>query len=861
MTSLQQLRDKVDLYNQNKELLIKEIIETQSPGDNRLFTNHVLFDKDWSQIWATDEFLRLSDPEVFTKDVDEQGLVILTPEMRVALGFKEDIDTDAYLRNTFECENLLKEKGRYDNFVIAGGSVVDMLLGRNNKESDCDIFCYSYERKSNPGIPGKFEPQLDIDQLVKDVEATFGLTYCSFTKKSINFRADKRSPNGNKIYRVVTLLRQRYQIIRSVYRSILQILLGFDLDCACVAFDGVNFLATNRFIKSWQTKTNLVDPGRYGGSYLYRMKKYMDRYEIKPHVVGQVLGDDLIGKRQNPRFRSSYNNAKHYIGVLVKQCFMKALEYATLNITPNIHDVFKYPYNKQFATFLQYVGHYMKDKINAPMIKFLFEDFDYFMTTNAIGGELRHLATHNTIHGPPKFSNDSQAQTFFVGIGYKVYEPIFSDMAKYDSLKLLPQVPDVLPTQQGHADGLTVSEDTKKLRLAVSVFKYMIDIFTVTKMKTMIEQVSEGLEILEKILPAIKIEALFLQHLHEMEVENYPISYDLFTVLDKLYKKSIEKNVFITGQRNVDLMINTVRMLSFKINSMGDFNDKCRLRSHSYYDYSKTAFKNYEDIIEMIKVVKEHCSRSEFALYSSPNRWEALYLRRPKRDIPQGMQGLNSRNMSQTISVSPPMSNFIPNTETVLPDPGAVFDSGTTLPSSVLPGTILPGSKLRLTPHSTEIRSQNFTIENGYTFNFGNEKNPLPSYPSPSRSPQGSSLSGSVGIEASQLSQLSQDKLESEVPSKDLYELLYESIREDQERQVNDPDFHFLVRLNVKEKLLELMDIDLDAIKQEHGDPIRTIYNKFVAEYTRLYRKLVVRDWDMTARNLSRDPTNTLYNF
>ncbi|GAW23127.1 hypothetical protein ANO14919_126770 [Xylariales sp. No.14919] len=67
---------------------------------------------------------------------------------------------------------------------------------------------------------------------------------------------------------------RRVQIILRLYNSISEILTGFDVDCACVAFDGTQVYSNPRGIAAIATRTNLIDLSRRGPSYENRLCKY-----------------------------------------------------------------------------------------------------------------------------------------------------------------------------------------------------------------------------------------------------------------------------------------------------------------------------------------------------------------------------------------------------------------------------------------------------------------------------------------------------------------------------------------------------------------------------------------------------------
>ncbi|KAM4060509.1 ankyrin repeat protein [Hirsutella rhossiliensis] len=64
------------------------------------------------------------------------------------------------------------------------------------------------------------------------------------------------------------------QVILRLYRSVSEILTGFDVDCACVAFDGTNVYSNPRGVTAIATRTNTIDLTRRSPSYENRLYKY-----------------------------------------------------------------------------------------------------------------------------------------------------------------------------------------------------------------------------------------------------------------------------------------------------------------------------------------------------------------------------------------------------------------------------------------------------------------------------------------------------------------------------------------------------------------------------------------------------------
>lgn len=272
MTSLESLIKLEAEYTRNPRAFSAKTEKMEF--SNAIFPRLALADRTWGPVWLNDEKLRLSPPEVFTPRLDAEQLIRLTPEM----GF-----------NLNAADHLKFTKGRFPGFVIAGGAVVDILNGRVDLDGDVDIFVCASDDGSSSSLDALRDPQ-NLGDKIEEIKSTFGLVLKTSTQMSLNYTVAEAVKDGD--VNAASFLfgkRHKYQIIRAVYRTTLQLLLGFDLDCAAVAFDGVDFWATRRFLTSWETKQNLVDPGRYGASYVHRTLKYKLRYGIEPYVPSSEL--------------------------------------------------------------------------------------------------------------------------------------------------------------------------------------------------------------------------------------------------------------------------------------------------------------------------------------------------------------------------------------------------------------------------------------------------------------------------------------------------------------------------------------------------------------------------------------------
>ncbi|TVY29345.1 Uncharacterized protein LHYA1_G001351 [Lachnellula hyalina] len=91
------------------------------------------------------------------------------------------------------------------------------------------------------------------------------------------------------------------QIVLRLYDSISQIITGFDVDCACAAYDGKQVYAAPRALAAFVTQCNTIDLTRRSPSYENRLSKYshrgfevhwplLDRNRIDPTIFERTFG-------------------------------------------------------------------------------------------------------------------------------------------------------------------------------------------------------------------------------------------------------------------------------------------------------------------------------------------------------------------------------------------------------------------------------------------------------------------------------------------------------------------------------------------------------------------------------------------
>ena len=91
------------------------------------------------------------------------------------------------------------------------------------------------------------------------------------------------------------------QVVLRIYKSISEILTGFDVDCSCAAYDGKQVWASPRALVAYMTQTNTIDLTRRSPSYENRLSKYagrgfevywpnLDRSRIDPTIYERSFG-------------------------------------------------------------------------------------------------------------------------------------------------------------------------------------------------------------------------------------------------------------------------------------------------------------------------------------------------------------------------------------------------------------------------------------------------------------------------------------------------------------------------------------------------------------------------------------------
>ncbi|KAG7149786.1 hypothetical protein HYQ46_001290 [Verticillium longisporum] len=195
----------------------------------------------------------------------------------------------------------------WSNVVAAGSSVVNTLLPVPPEFN-------TNKRKLREYYHEKFCPASDVDLFL------CGLTHDEAIEKIKQIEQAIR----DAILTEVTVVRTKYaitiasqyptrhvQIVLRVYKSIGEILTGFDIDAAGGAYNGKQVYVTPRALGSFITQINHIDLTRRSPSYENRLSKYSHRnFEIYwPDFITQINHVDLT--RRSPSYENRLSKYSH----------------------------------------------------------------------------------------------------------------------------------------------------------------------------------------------------------------------------------------------------------------------------------------------------------------------------------------------------------------------------------------------------------------------------------------------------------------------------------------------------------------------------------------------------------------------
>ncbi|KAI9150792.1 hypothetical protein HJFPF1_10569 [Paramyrothecium foliicola] len=287
-----QLRDLVKPYNAFEAKLREGFAQHRDhPAVQDPLVNAVpIFDGHGSALKV-----RARDPE---QDPESERFIMpLKPEARRQEGAPAMAQSLDEFKSNFK---LFSEQSLDDldwsNVVAAGSSVVTAMLPVPEE-------CKSSKRALREYYHEKLAPSSDVDLFIWGLDEQAAIEKIAKIESCVRncILADATTIRTKNAITIVSQYPTRHiQIVLRLYKSVSEILTGFDVDCSCFAFDGTQVYATPRGITSFCSQTNTIDLTRRSPSYESRLAKYarrgfevyysdFDRKRIDPTVYERSL--------------------------------------------------------------------------------------------------------------------------------------------------------------------------------------------------------------------------------------------------------------------------------------------------------------------------------------------------------------------------------------------------------------------------------------------------------------------------------------------------------------------------------------------------------------------------------------------
>ncbi|KAF7193362.1 hypothetical protein HII31_05341 [Pseudocercospora fuligena] len=242
--------------------------------------------------------IRARDLKAESQQEQECFIMPLKHEDRRANGSPAVVQSLKEFRTNF---NVFSESSlvdmNWDNVVVAGSAVVTSLLAVPKKHGGSKRALRNYYHE-------QLAPASDVDLFL------YGLTEAQATEKIKQIEKNIRDAilvetTTVRTKNAITIASQyptrHVQIVLRIYKSIPEILTGFDVDCSCAAYDGKQVYLSPRALAAYMTQINSLDLTRRSPSYENRLSKYahrgfevywpnLDRSKIDPTIYERSFG-------------------------------------------------------------------------------------------------------------------------------------------------------------------------------------------------------------------------------------------------------------------------------------------------------------------------------------------------------------------------------------------------------------------------------------------------------------------------------------------------------------------------------------------------------------------------------------------
>ncbi|KAK6538841.1 hypothetical protein TWF694_010406 [Orbilia ellipsospora] len=240
--------------------------------------------------------LEAESPEEKSKYIME-----LDEKVRKKNGERAIVDFDEFKKNFALFSEGALQNLDWTNIIAAGSSVLTPLLPvpKEHKQTKKSLRDWYHD---------KLAPSSDVDLFIygtKDEQVAIKRMEAIEATIRDNLLWETTTIRTKNTVTIVSQYPNRHvQIVLRLYSSISEILTGFDVSCACVAYDGKQVYASPRAIASWMLQCNDVDLTRRSPSYEFRLSKYRRRgFEVYYPGLTREKIDPTIYERSIQRLK------------------------------------------------------------------------------------------------------------------------------------------------------------------------------------------------------------------------------------------------------------------------------------------------------------------------------------------------------------------------------------------------------------------------------------------------------------------------------------------------------------------------------------------------------------------------------
>lgn len=239
--------------------------------------------------------IRARDLDAESDGLKETYIMPLKPSERKPNDTLAIANSLQHFRTNF---NLFTESSLADldwsNVVVAGSAVVTSLLSVPEQHAHTKRSLRHYYHQV-------VAPASDVDLFLYDLTEEEAVEKIKQIERNVRdaLLVETTTIRTKNTITIVSQYPVRHvQIVLRIYKSITEILTGFDVDCSCGAYDGKQVWASPRAIAAYMTQTNTLDLTRRSPSHENRLSKYRHRgFEVKFPELDRSRIDPTIYER------------------------------------------------------------------------------------------------------------------------------------------------------------------------------------------------------------------------------------------------------------------------------------------------------------------------------------------------------------------------------------------------------------------------------------------------------------------------------------------------------------------------------------------------------------------------------------